>query len=44
MDNSQFPHLNGTIKDFLSDILDPSKIQCILDLPMAHMGLREDCR
>ncbi|KAG1718731.1 hypothetical protein EDB19DRAFT_1837643 [Suillus lakei] len=33
------PHKNGTIQQFLDDIDDPSKIQCILDIPLSHVGL-----
>ncbi|KAG2738049.1 hypothetical protein P692DRAFT_20759863 [Suillus brevipes Sb2] len=37
--NFTYPHKQGTIQQFLDDINDPSKIQCILDIPLSHMGL-----
>ncbi|KAG1899885.1 uncharacterized protein F5891DRAFT_1189361 [Suillus fuscotomentosus] len=36
------PHKTGTIQQFLNDIDNPSKIQCILDLPLSHMGLPQE--
>ncbi|KAG1722727.1 uncharacterized protein EDB91DRAFT_1255924 [Suillus paluster] len=36
------PHLNGTIQQFVEAIDDPSKIQCILDIPLSHFGIPQD--
>ncbi|KAG2029562.1 hypothetical protein BDR03DRAFT_987673 [Suillus americanus] len=33
------PHKQGTIQRFMDDTGDPSKIQCILDIPLSHAGL-----
>ncbi|KAG2357519.1 hypothetical protein BDR07DRAFT_1490604 [Suillus spraguei] len=39
VNNFTYPHKQGTIQQFLDDIINPSKIQCILDLPLSHVGL-----
>ncbi|KAG1770132.1 hypothetical protein EV702DRAFT_1049457 [Suillus placidus] len=39
VNNFTHPHKQGTIQQFLEDINDLSKIQCILDIPLSHMGL-----
>ncbi|KAG2352812.1 hypothetical protein BDR07DRAFT_1497598 [Suillus spraguei] len=36
------PHKQATIQKFMDAINDPSKIQCILDIPLAHVGLPQD--
>lgn len=38
------PHITGTIASFLDAMVDPGKIQCILDIPLAHVGLPEPLR
>ncbi|KAG2114041.1 hypothetical protein BD769DRAFT_1673604 [Suillus cothurnatus] len=37
--NFTYPHKQGTVQQFLDDAGDPSKIQCILDIPLSHVGL-----
>lgn len=38
------PHIFATIKSFFEGMDDPSKIQCILDVPLAHISPPEQLR
>lgn len=38
------PFIHGTIAEFFSAMDDPGKIQCILDIPLAHVTLPEALR
>ncbi|KAG1899874.1 uncharacterized protein F5891DRAFT_1189346 [Suillus fuscotomentosus] len=36
------PHMEATIQQFINGINDPSKIQCISDMPLSQMGLPQE--
>lgn len=42
--DSVHPHKAGTISSLVADMNNPTKIQCVLDLPYVHGGLPEPLR
>ncbi|KAG1813018.1 hypothetical protein EV424DRAFT_1541892 [Suillus variegatus] len=42
--DSTYPHIAGTISSLVGAMNDPTKIQCILDIPYVHGGLPEPLR
>lgn len=42
--DSTYPHIAGTISSLVDAMNDPTKIQCVLDIPYVHGGLPEPLR
>jgi hypothetical protein len=42
--DSTYPHIPGTVSSLVDAMNDPTKIQCVLDIPYVHGGLPEPLR